>query len=298
MVYLAGLRTALGPTIGLIFGVQAIGGAHAIITKSERFYDLFGAIGFVTASIFSLYSNKANTGILTKGSLPAFPPPISAFHPRQLLMTSLTVLWAARLGSFLFARISKEGKDSRFDGLRDNPIKFAGAWSAQAVWITLTALPLYMVNSIPAASQAGLGPRDAIGLGLWLAAFAYEVVADQQKSAWRSAKKEGKHDEPFITSGLWASSRHPNYFGEISLHSAEWVLATTALAKAAPYFSPGPAIATAALGPIAEALLIRYVSGVSKQEEAKEKKFKDDPRWKAYCERTPVLIPYVGSKKA
>ncbi|KAE8191676.1 hypothetical protein CF328_g5602, partial [Tilletia controversa] len=158
MVFLAGLRTAVGPTIGLIFGVQAIGAAHAIVTKSERYYDLFGSVGFLTASVFSLYApfltSKVNTGILTKGSLAAFPPAFSSLHPRQLLMTSLTVIWAARLGSFLFSRIQKtDGKDSRFDDLRESPVKFAGAWAAQATWITLTALPLYMVNAIPAAAQ-------------------------------------------------------------------------------------------------------------------------------------------------
>ncbi|CAD6919930.1 unnamed protein product [Tilletia controversa] len=303
MVFLAGLRTAVGPTIGLIFGVQAIGAAHAIVTKSERYYDLFGSVGFLTASVFSLYApfltSKVNTGILTKGSLAAFPPAFSSLHPRQLLMTSLTVIWAARLGSFLFSRIQKtDGKDSRFDDLRESPVKFAGAWAAQATWITLTALPLYMVNAIPAAAQPALGARDAIGLGLWLAAFLMEVVADNQKGAWRKEKDEGKHQEAFISRGLWSLSRHPNMFGEIGLHTAEFVLATTALASAAPFFSPGPAIAAAALGPISEALLIRYVSGVSMQEEANDKKFKDDPKWKAYKDRTPVLIPFLGSTKA
>ncbi|KAE8216605.1 hypothetical protein CF327_g267 [Tilletia walkeri] len=302
MVFLAGLRTALGPTIGLIFGVQAIGATHAIITKSEKYYDLFGSLGFLTASVYSLYApfmhSKSNTAILTKGSLAAFPPPISAFHPRQLLMTSLTVIWAARLGSFLFNRIRKsDGKDSRFDDLRENPIKFGGAWMAQATWITLTALPLYMVNSIPAAAQPALGARDAIGLGLWLAAFLMEVVADNQKSKWRKEKNEGKHQEAFISSGLWSLSRHPNMFGEIGIHASEYVIAINALARAAPFFSPGPALAAAACGPIAEALLIRYVSGVSMQEEANEKKFKDDPRWKEYTSRTPVMIPFVGTTK-
>ncbi|KAK0545578.1 hypothetical protein OC846_004899 [Tilletia horrida] len=301
MVYLAGLRSALAPTLGLIFGVQALGAAHAISTKSERYYDLFGSIGFLTASVYSLYSpylNK-NNAFLTRASLPAFPPPLSAFHPRQLIMTSLTIVWAARLGSFLFARISKEnGKDSRFDGLRDSPLKFAGAWTAQAVWITLTALPLYMVNSIPAAAQPALGARDAIGLGLWLAGFVFEVVADRQKAAWREAKNKGEHSEKFITQGLWSISRHPNYFGEITLHSAEFVLATTALAKSAPFFSPYPALAAAACGPIFEAALIRYVSGVTMQEDANDKKFEGDAKWKDYKNRVPVLIPYIGSTKA
>ncbi|CAD6888750.1 unnamed protein product [Tilletia caries] len=87
---------------------------------------------------------------------------------------------------------------------------FGLIFGVQATWITLTALPLYMVNAIPAAAQPALGARDAIGLGLWLAAFLMEVVADNQKGAWRKEKDEGKHQEAFISRDLWSLSRHPN----------------------------------------------------------------------------------------
>lgn len=68
---------------------------------------------------------------------------------------------------------------------------------------------VYIVNSIP--KQPRLGALDALGFTIWAAMLYLESTADSQKSAWRKDKNEKKHDEKFISSGLWAYSRHPNY---------------------------------------------------------------------------------------
>jgi hypothetical protein len=75
------------------------------------------------------------------------------------------------------------------------------------VWISLTALPVYAINSIPRAAQAPLGPRDALAAAFWVGAFTWEVVADRQKSAWRERKNNKEHDETFISSGRYRRSR-------------------------------------------------------------------------------------------
>jgi steroid 5-alpha reductase family enzyme len=121
----------------------------------------------------------------------------------------------------------KDGKDSRFDEIKKNPLMFSGAWQVplgpsiflsnlspldrlgQATWITCAGLPVYLINSIPRAAQPRLGLVDLIGLSVWLGGFALEVTADRQKSAWRQRKNEKKHDEPFIKEGVWSWSRHP-----------------------------------------------------------------------------------------
>lgn len=125
------------------------------------------------------------------------------------------------MGSFLLQRITAEsGRDSRFDQIRVSPPKFFGAFMAQATWVSLCALPVVLLNSLPSSTFAVLGPlvlTDVVGLALYVFGIVFEATADRQKSAWMEAKKRKEHDEDFITKGLWGKSRHPNYFGEITL---------------------------------------------------------------------------------
>lgn len=125
------------------------------------------------------------------------------------------------MGSYLFRRITADGNDSRFDSIRNSPPKFLGAFFAQATWVTLCLLPVLAVNSLPAALlstlPAGVAITDIIGLLLYVGGLSFEVTADRQKELWVHEKKQKKHDEDFLTRGLWSKSRHPNYFGEATL---------------------------------------------------------------------------------
>jgi steroid 5-alpha reductase family enzyme len=125
------------------------------------------------------------------------------------------------VGSHLFSRITAEnGQDSRFDSIRISPPKFLFAWMAQASWVSLCLLPVIAMNSIPPTSFGGVAritPTTAIGFAMFVSGMAFEVIADRQKTQWSQEKKEKKHSEEFLTRGLWSKSRHPNYFGEITL---------------------------------------------------------------------------------
>ena len=129
------------------------------------------------------------------------------------------------VGTYLFTRILNEKEDSRFKDIRGNPPRFAFAWFMQATWVSLCLLPVMALNSLPAptiataavTSATSLTLTDIVGIGLFGFGFTFECVADWQKSRWSQAKKEKKHSEQFLTSGLWSKSRHPNYFGELTL---------------------------------------------------------------------------------
>ncbi len=81
-------------------------------------------------------------------------------------------------------------------------------------------MPVVAMNSLPASTFAALGTAvtvtDVIGL-LYVGGLSFEVAADREKSAWVEEKRQKKHDEGFLTRGLWSKSRHPNYFGESTL---------------------------------------------------------------------------------
>ncbi len=111
------------------------------------------------------------------------------------------------MGTYLFGRITAEGKDSRFDKVRTRPAYFAFLWAAQATWVSLLMMPVMALNAVPVRVFAGLpaavGVTDVVGLGLFAAGFAVEVVADAQKTRWQHEKKAKVHDEQFMTRGLW-----------------------------------------------------------------------------------------------
>lgn len=178
----------------------------AVPLKTEKYYDLCGSMGFLSAVGFSLYWPSLRSKFIL-GTAGATIPAITAFHPRQLVMSGITALWAGRLGTFLFQRIQKHGGDSRFDDIKPSPIKFFGAWMMQATWIAITALPVWLVNTTPRTIQPKFGPLDFLGLSVWVLGWGLEVVADRQKTLWREGKSQGKHDEQFIGSGVWAWSR-------------------------------------------------------------------------------------------
>lgn len=111
------------------------------------------------------------------------------------------------MGSYLLQRVLQQGHDSRFDEIKKSPPKFLVAWMAQATWCSLICLPAVALNAVPASAFAALPARvaltDLLGVGLWLGGFALEVVADRQKSRWMAEKRAHKHDEDFMTRGLW-----------------------------------------------------------------------------------------------
>lgn len=121
-------------------------------------------------------------------------------------MRFLNLTAASVVGSYLFQRILQDGHDSRFDEIKKSPAKFAGAFFAQATWVSLCLLPVIALNSVPAASFAALPPvkiSDIAGILVYVAGFAFEITADWQKSKWMREKREKLHDEQFMTRGLW-----------------------------------------------------------------------------------------------
>ncbi|WWC68877.1 uncharacterized protein I206_102813 [Kwoniella pini CBS 10737] len=284
MVFL-GLHPAvtsrLAGVLGFTFAYQTAFALYSVPNKTEKFYDLAGSTGFITSTLLSLYYPTVKSWV-TKS--PTIPFTLSGHHPRQLLVSAMMLIWAGRLGYYLFGRIAKHGSDSRFDDLKTKPAIFSGMWFGQALWITLVGLPAYLVNSVPAAAHPALGIKDFIGLGIWLAGLGFEVLADSEKSQWRKEKDEKKHEEKFISSGLWSLSRHPNYLGEVILQNGPPLLAfTTPLPPTVKYLC--------FVSPIFSYFLLRYASGVPPLEESAEKRFGDDAAWKKYRDETSMFVP-------
>ncbi|KAF7327433.1 S5A-REDUCTASE domain-containing protein [Mycena kentingensis (nom. inval.)] len=275
------------PTAASSYALQGLFALIFVPQQNEKWYDLCGSIGFLTSTFASLYwpALKAKFWDRTLDTLPH----ILSFAPRQLLVNSALCMWTVRLGTFLASRAIKAGGDSRFDKVKTNPRTFTYFWLAQATWVLLTGLPIYVTNVIPAAEHPELGASDYAAIALFTTSFLFEVIADGQKTAWRRRKDAKLHDEKFITKGLWAISRHPNYVGEVGLWTGIWALAAGGL-KASKH--PAAHIAATAISPLFTWFLITKVSGVPPLEKAGDKKFGGDPKWEQYQKTVPVFWPW------
>ena len=202
-------------------------------------------------------------------------PFVGAGEAVQLVASLLVLLWAARLGLYLFRRILRIKVDHRFDEMRDRPLRFARFWLLQAVSVAVIMLPVSYLLGLD--DPPGFGLWALTGAAVWLVGLAIETAADAQKSAFKE-----KNPDRFVTSGLWRYSRHPNYFGEILVWWGLFVYAVPAL--------DGWAFAVVA-GPVFITLLLLFVSGIPLLERSADAKYGDDPDYREYKRRTSILVP-------
>ncbi len=244
--------------VGLAFLMQWIAFIPAFLKQTEKFYDLTGSITYITVTTLAVLLS-------------------SVVDDRSILLLVLVVVWAARLGTFLFQRIFKAGKDDRFDDIKPSFLLFLLTWTLQGLWVTFTFSAA--LAAITTTVRKPLGAFALIGFLVWAFGFGFEVLADVQKSQF-TANPENKGK--FIHSGLWSRSRHPNYFGEIMLWVGVAIIALPVL--------HGWTWITL-ISPVFVALLITQVSGVPMLEKKADKKWGGQEDYEAYKEKTPVLIP-------
>ena len=214
---------------------------------------------------------------LTFALLAVTLPFTGASEPVQLVASLLVLVWAVRLGAYLFRRILRIKVDHRFDEMRDEPLRFARFWLLQAVAVAVIMLPVtYLLDR---DDPPGFGGWAIAGAAIWLAGLLVETLSDAQKSAFR-AKEE--NSGRFIASGLWRYSRHPNYFGEILVWWGLFVYAVP--------FLDGAAFAVV-IGPVFITLLLLFVSGIPLLERSADEKYGDDPAYREYKRRTSILVP-------
>ncbi len=247
-----------GMCVGLAFLIQWLVFIPAYWYQTEKFFDLTGSLTYISVTVLALLASPV-------------------VDSRSMLLAGMVVIWAVRLGSFLFRRIQKAGKDDRFDELKPSFFRFLNVWTIQGLWVTFTVAAALV--AITTSNRKELDAFAIIGFLIWALGFAIEVVADNQKSRF-SANPENKGK--FIQTGLWSRSRHPNYFGEIMLWVGVAVIALPVL--------QGWQWA-AMISPLFVTLLLTRVSGVPLLEKKADAKWGGQEEYEKYKKSTPVLIP-------
>ena len=230
----------------------------SFLFQTEKFYDLTGSLTFISVSSIAYFSVDNPSTIDT-------------------ILYLYVIIWAGRLGIFLFRRINKDGKDERFDKAKKKFFWFLQYWMGQAAWVVLTAGASILAILSPV--EAELEVIAFIGIFLWWSGFLIEVISDYQKRKFRETS-DSKTD--FISTGLWARSRHPNYFGEITLWVGMAVISLSSLS--------GVEYVTAIVSPFFVYLLLVKLEGVPMLERIADERYGELDEYQDYKANTPVLM--------
>lgn len=219
--------------------------------------DVAWGLGFILVSLVSLVAG---------GSYP----------PRGLLISALVLVWGIRLALHIHGRNRGKGEDRRYKKWREEWGKwfvlrsFLQVFMLQGFLLLVVAVPVIHANS---AAVQPLGWLDTIGLAIWLFGFCFEAFGDWQLRCFiRDPRNKGR----LMTSGLWRYTRHPNYFGEVTLWWGIWLMAL-----------PLPGGWMTVIGPLTITFLILKVSGIPML----EKPYEERADFQEYKRRTSAFFP-------
>ena len=231
----------------------------AYLLKTEKFFDLSGSITYISVISYVLLFNT-NTEI----------------RIGSILLALFIIMWAIRLGSFLFFRIKKAGEDKRFREIKTSFFRFFMVWTISGMWVSLCSM--CALTAISSANGVHMNPLFYVGSIIFLFGFILEIVADNQKTKFR---KDPKNKDKFINTGLWARSQHPNYVGEITLWGGIAIISCSSLVGWQ-YIS--------LISPVFTYILLVYISGVPQLKDSGQKKWGHLECYKEYLKNTPTLI--------
>jgi steroid 5-alpha reductase family enzyme len=229
-------------------------------------YSLYRKDVSIVDSLWSLMLLAAATTYL------AFAENYSA---RNILLLVLVTLWALRLSFFLTVRNWNKEEDRRYREIRANNEPNFGikslyiVFGLQGVLAWIISIPLLLSFSI----DGDIGVIEMIATALWVTGFLYESIADWQLYRF---KLNSANKGEVLDTGLWAYSRHPNYFGEFLVW---WAYFLFALSMGAWW---------TVFSPILMTLLLLKVSGVSLMEKGITERRAD---YRRYIETTNAFIP-------
>lgn len=254
--------------IGIIFLFMCYVFILAQIFKNNSIVDIFWGIGFIVIiAYFLLNSNsyiERQAVLLTK-------------H----LINLCVIIWGVRLAIYIYKRNRGKGEDWRYINFRKlwskhNIPQWLGAFlqvfMLQGFFMFIVSLPVIHVNT----AFSGINFLTIVGLIIWIIGFVFEALGDYQLSTF---KKNPQNKGKTMRYGLWKYTRHPNYFGEMTMWWGIWLMSVN-------FFTPLQTIISI-ISPLTITWLLTKVSGVP----LLESKYKDDAEYMEYVKNTPSFFP-------
>ena len=227
------------------------------LNSTEHYFDLTGSISYVLIALTACYAS-----------------PI--LHIRDLIICAMILIWALRLGSFLFLRVKKAGQDRRFEVMKHSFLWFLMTWTLGGLWVLITLGA--GLAAITSSVKLDIGFYGFLGIFLWAVGFLVEVISDNQKTEFRKIEE---NKDKFMNTGLWSWSQHPNYFGEILLWLGVACISFPVLS--------GAQLATL-ISPIFVYFLLTKVSGIPLLDRLADKKWGDSAAYTEYKKTTSTLF--------
>ena len=200
----------------------------------------------------------------------------SAYDGRSIVILMLIFVWGGRLATHIFLRNRGKSEDFRYKEWREkwgeNVIlkSYLQVFLLQGVLLLVVSFPAYLAIVFPGSS---LGSIDLVGVAVWILGFFFESVGDMQLAMFKAdPTNKGK----ILQTGLWRYSRHPNYFGEITMW---WGIFLIALSSEFGFFG--------IIGPLAITFFIIKVSGIP----LAEKHYEGNEEFAQYAAKTSILFP-------
>ena len=241
---------------------------HAYIFQTEHYFDATGSFTYISLSVILILNSVFNSDF-------------QDLNPYTYLIGIMVILWSLRLGIFLFKRVKDVGQDVRFIEMKKDFSWFFMTWTLSGLWVFLT-----YVAGLSAMTSINLIENMSFyhfifmltGFLLWVLGFVIEILADNQKKIFReNPSNKGK----FISSGLWAWSRHPNYFGEIILWLGIAIIAF-------PSMEGGEFLGL--ISPLFVYVLLTKISGIPMLEKSSDNKWGLEEDYIKYKKTTPILF--------
>lgn len=187
-------------------------------------------------------------------------------------------LWGLRLSWYLYRRNWKKPEDFRYQAMRKKWVKLEKLQAYIKVYLLQSGFAFLMAITLLTLGDASLNQPWLLGLGgaVFILGFVFETLADEQMMAFQKVKKPGE----LLTTGVWKLSRHPNYFGEVTVW---WGIGLMALAHAQTLLDAGLML----ISPITITYLLLGLSGIP----ILEKRYDGDPAYDAYRKKTRAFFP-------
>jgi steroid 5-alpha reductase family enzyme len=236
----------------------------SLLKRDASIADIFWGLGFVMIAWLSFF--------LTEG-----------YVLRKGLLVGLTTIWGIRLFVHISLRNRGKGEDPRYAAMRANHgkrfwwVSLFTVFLLQGLLLWVVSLPLQLGQLAP--FPARFTWLDGLGVLIWTVGFTFEAVGDWQLTRFlKDPANKGK----VMDRGLWAYTRHPNYFGESLIWWGFYVVTLAA-----------PGTFWGIIGPVTITFLLLKVSGVPML----EKTLREQPQYKAYMERTSAFFPWFPRGK-